>query len=354
MLTSRKGRAMHRRKLLTFGIFIANAYFTSISANLLIMGKWVRLTSNDKCRLDLYKSVLFQQCLFPNHSMLLKHRNYHHLVPYVILALGTYVRGFVNETPNQCSTQVVDLPPGQEYNLTIPCAKYVSADIQLSNGSIISLPTGATDCASTATQTDLQLYLSDTAPQGSLNLTIFCQNVAPVCYSFRVEAPNQSTQKHDYSLREVCSLNNATVRTNSSSLGQAQAMPPNTQDSGLAAGATATGSSPSAVSLGQPLNSGDPAVASPTDSGSQPLSQVQPAGATPTGSSPSGGSSASPGSSSIAVTQNASAPGGGASSTTAPPPRNGQAMAASGGPALAGGPSGPTSSYPQSTCLCTS
>jgi len=336
---------MHRR----FGIFIANAYFTSISANLLIMGEWARLTSNDKCRLDLYKSVLFQQCLFRNHSMLLKYRNYHHLVPYVILALGTYVRGFVNETPNQCSTQVVDLPPGQEYNLTIPCAKYVSADIQLSNGSIISLPAGATDCASTATQTDLQLYLSDTAPQGSLNLTIFCQNVAPVCYSFRVEAPNQSTQKHDYSLQEVCSLNNATVHTNSSSLGQAQAMPPNTQDSGLAAGATATGSSPSAGSLGQPLNSGVPAVASPTDSGSQPLSQVQPAGATPTGSSPSGGSSASPGSSSIAVTQNASAPGGGASSTTAPPPGNGQAIAASGGP-VAGGPSG---SSPKSTCLCT-
>jgi len=262
--------------------------------------------------------------------------NHHRLVSYVFLALGTYVRGFIGETTNQCSTQVVDLAPGQEHNLTIPCAKYVSADLQFPNGTITLLSPGAIECASTATQTDLQLYLSDSAPQGSLNLTIFCLSAAPVCYSFNVEAPNQSTPKHDYSLRQVCSLNNATAGTNSSSLGQAQAMP------GLAAGS----SSSLTASSGQPLNPGAPVGANPTDSGSQPLSQGMPAGATPTGSSLSAGSSGqglpAGASTSIAATQSASSViGGGASPTTTAPPGN-----------IAGGPSGPASSSPQSTCLC--
>jgi hypothetical protein len=295
-----------------------------------------------KYRLRLYKSVLFNNICHLIHSMLLNH---HRLVSYVVLALSTYVRGFVSETTNQCSTQVVDLAPGQEHNLTIPCAKYVSADLQFPNGTVTLLSPGAIECASTATQTDLQLYLSDSAPQGSLNLTIFCLSAAPVCYSFNVEAPNQSTQKHDYSLRQVCSLNNATTGTNSSLLGQPQAMPPNKQDSGLAAGSSGS----LTASSGQPVNPGAPVGANPTDSGSQPLSQGMPAGATPTGSSLSAGSSGQ-------GTQSASAVlGGGASPTTTAPPGNGQAMAPSSGSlqsAIAGGPSGPASSSPQSTCLC--
>lgn len=269
--------------------------------------------------------------------MLLRYRLYYSL--YLTLSL---VAGLVSETPNQCSRQVIDPTPGQDYNLTVPCAKCISTELQFSNGSITSLPVVSAGCAPT-TQTDLQLRLSDSVPQGSLNMTIFCLNSAPLCYSFNVVRSLNSTSRQGSLLSEVCSQDNRTL--------SAAPSPSETQIQGTYPSAQVP--SP----FGNP--SERPSQGIP-EAGSTSISpNGTPLGTTPAnvghGTNQETSTMLNPqGSGQTIDTQGPTIPSQSVATATAMLPGNGQTLAGQ-SPATAGTATNSTSdTFPKSTCLCTS
>lgn len=131
---------------------------------------------------------------------------------------------------NECSTQVVAIAAGESHSLVVPCTRYINAELQLSNGKLISIPAPNVTCIKKTEKTILSLGLSDKIPTGPLNLTIFCQFVAPTCYSFAIEpSKNQplplNTQNY---VREICSSNmirNETQQQNLTNLNQYTSLP---------------------------------------------------------------------------------------------------------------------------------
>ena len=283
--------------------------------------------------------VVFQNVCSINQLSSMLRNHHHYLLPYLILAVITLTRGLVIEGPMQCSTQINDIGPGQAWNLTVPCARCVSAELQLANGSIRSLPTVSAGCASATNQTDLQLYLSDTVPLGSLNMTVFCSLDAPTCYSFRVKASNEKIPSQDYSLKEVCSQDNTTATTMNINQSSHSAPP----------GAGSNSQAPSQLAPTEASSTGQASASGSGPAGNgAPLPSTQPASteAGSTGQASAPGSGPAGNGAPLPSTQPASTEAGSIAQASAPgsgPPLPSQ-------PAAMGSPS--ITPPPQSTCLC--
>ena len=135
------------------------------------------------------------------------------------LRLTRVAFGYSDTAFNTCLFQSENLSPGERHNLTIPCEKPQSAEFQLSRGEPIPVTIATSHCTTTPGNSELSLMIDSSTPGGTLNLTIFCQNLGPLCYSFTVEPPepNPHYNSAPYSISRICNSNNSTIVTNTPS-----------------------------------------------------------------------------------------------------------------------------------------
>lgn len=149
---------------------------------------------------------------------------------------------------NTCLFQSETLSPGERHNLTIPCTRPQSAEFQLSYGDPTSIQIPASYCATTSGNSELSLIVNNSTPQGPLNLTIFCHNLGPLCYSFTVgpPGPNTSHTPTKFSILKLCNSNDSTPTVDTSgTLGS------NTQGNALGATADSQSNPTSAAPFSQ-------------------------------------------------------------------------------------------------------
>jgi len=152
----------------------------------------------------------------------------------LILGLMRAASAYSDTTFNPCLYQSKNLSPGEPHNLTVPCKNPQGAEFQLSQGDPVYVPIPTSNCTQTSDKSDLCLIINSSTPEGTLNLTVFCQQLGPLCYSFTVEPPGSNPRyiSNPYSISEICGsndgANNGTSAANgSSSLNQAmQGSPP--------------------------------------------------------------------------------------------------------------------------------
>lgn len=119
--------------------------------------------------------------------------------------------GHSDTASNRCLFQSENLSPGEPHNLTVPCRKPQVAEFQLSRGDPIHVTIPASNCTNIFETSELSLIINSSTPEGTLNLTVICQNLGPLCYSFTVEPPGSNPRytSDPYSISEICASNNA-------------------------------------------------------------------------------------------------------------------------------------------------
>jgi hypothetical protein len=141
----------------------------------------------------------------------------------LLLGLMRAILGYSDTASNICLFQSEKLSPGEPHNLTVPCRKPQDAEFQLSQGDPVHVTIPASNCTNTSENSELSLVINSSTPEGTLNLTVICQKLGPLCYSFTVErpGPNPRYTSDPYSISEICDSNNGakdgTSATNGSS-----------------------------------------------------------------------------------------------------------------------------------------
>jgi hypothetical protein len=136
----------------------------------------------------------------------------------LILGLMRATLGDSDTAFNTCLFQSENLSPGEPHNLTVPCKRPQSAEFQLSQGDPVHVTIPASTCTNISDKSELRLIINSSTPEGTLNLTVFCQHLGPLCYSFTIEPPgtNPRYTSDPYSISEFCDSNNGTSATNGS------------------------------------------------------------------------------------------------------------------------------------------
>jgi len=180
----------------------------------------------------------------------------------LILGLMRATLGYSDTAFNTCLFQSENLSPGEPHNLTVPCKNPQGAEFQLSQGDPVYVTIPASNCTKTSDKSELCLIINSSTPEGTLNLTVFCQQLGSLCYSFTVEPPGSNPRytSDPYSISEICDSNNGTnngtsATNGSSSLNPAmQGSPPgNTATAGNQSNPTGAGANsqePSSSGIG--------------------------------------------------------------------------------------------------------
>lgn len=162
--------------------------------------------------------------------------------------------GYSDNMFNPCIFQSENLSPGEPHNLTVPCKNPQAAEFQLSQGDPVHVQIPVSNCTNISDKSELCLIINSSTPEGTLNLTVFCQELGPLCYSFTVEPPGSNPRyvSDPYSISALCGSNDRTSTGNGSlSLSPASQVSPQ----GISA-TTGTQSNPTGtVSSGQELSS---------------------------------------------------------------------------------------------------
>ncbi len=136
-----------------------------------------------------------------------------------LLVLGLMRAGYSDNTFNPCLFQSENLSPGEPHNLTVPCKNPQAAEFQLSQGDPVYVPIPVSNCTNISDRSELCLIINSSTPEGPLNLTVFCQQLGPLCYSFTVEPPGSNPRyiSNPYSISAFCGSNDGTPAGNGSS-----------------------------------------------------------------------------------------------------------------------------------------
>lgn len=121
----------------------------------------------------------------------------------VILTISVFV---ATSVASICPLQGAnELYAGGLFDISIPNVNCSNAELQFDDGTFQSFPVGPPLCTNTSGTSLFSLALASNIPLGSLNLTVFCNRVAPVCLSFIVQGPtNQSQTRSQYTMQGVC------------------------------------------------------------------------------------------------------------------------------------------------------
>lgn len=89
-----------------------------------------------------------------------------------------------------CSNQeAISIAAGEFYNTTIPSAHCYLAELQYSDGNHSQIAASPSSCLGSSVSSNLTLGLRSDTPVGSLNLTLFFEHLATLCYTFEVRPP---------------------------------------------------------------------------------------------------------------------------------------------------------------------
>ncbi len=171
-----------------------------------------------------------------------------------LLILGLMRASYSDNTFNPCIFQSENLSPGEPHNLTVPCKNPQAAEFQLSQGDPVHVQIPVSNCTNISDKSELCLIINSSTPQGTLNLTVFCQQLGPLCYSFTVEPPGSNLRyvSNPYSISALCGSNDRTPTGNgSSSLNPASQVSPQ----GISATFRTQSNPTDTVSSGQELSS---------------------------------------------------------------------------------------------------
>lgn len=165
----------------------------------------------------------------------------------ILLVLGLFRVGYGDsETAlNTCLFQSELLNPGEQHNLTIPCQNPQAATFQDSDGNLTHQPISPSNCASTSEKSvPLSLIIDRTTPEGKLNLTISCQYLGPLCFSYTVAPPGQNpTYPSGNKISHSC---DSQIKNGTSAKNSSLSYHPGTQGK---PGAVTTGSQATPISL---------------------------------------------------------------------------------------------------------
>lgn len=216
--------------------------------------------------------------VIPHFNML---RSVNFISSITVLATYIYIQAAAESATNgelrgTCLKQAINIAAGQISNFTVPSSNCTGAELQFSDGSSTLLSAVPAGCSSPGAQYSFSLSLNNATVEGPLNLTVFCQEAAPVCLTINVQAPTVETSaaNHD-SMIELCTpSHNLTIPIGNN--------PTLSQQSG---GTTDSGSIPSAAgsATSAQTSSGAPSSVLP----SNPISLT----AQTTGSAPEGAAS---------------------------------------------------------------
>ncbi len=119
-----------------------------------------------------------------------------------------------------CSNQgVINISAGEFHNTTIPSANCYQAELQYSDGDHRQISTSPAYCTGSNVPSNLSIGLRYDTPVGPLNLTVFCRNMAPTCYTFAIQSPqSQPNPLLTDSLNNTCQAASAPFPSGGSAL----------------------------------------------------------------------------------------------------------------------------------------
>ncbi len=147
---------------------------------------------------------------------------------FTVLATYIYIQATAESATNgelrgTCLKQAINIAADQVSNFTVSSFRCTRAELQFSDSSLKSLSAVPAGCSFSNAQYFFFLSLSNATVEDSLNLTVFCQEAAPVCLTINVQALTVKTSaaNNDFMV-ELCTLShNLTISTwNNSALSQ--------------------------------------------------------------------------------------------------------------------------------------